>query len=216
MFKFFNESREDEMFKKQSAETTSPETAVKERPVEDTSRSASAAPERKQTNTIVKGSRLTGDIVITYDLELYGDVEGNITSEQKSNIIIRGSCKGNIRTKEGSVELDGNMSKGDIYAGGDIRITGSFRGGRAEAKGRIYVDGEFSGTLSAKEIEVGPHAKGKGELLYQEFISIARGARVEASISRSQGTAKPEKEAAGTKVVNIDRSAPEKQAAAKK
>jgi cytoskeletal protein CcmA (bactofilin family) len=216
MFKFFHEPREDDMFKKQSAETTSPETAVKERPSEDTSRPASAVTERKQTNTIVKGSRLTGDIVISYDLELYGDVEGNITSEQKSNIIIRGGCKGNISTKEGSVDLDGNMSKGDIFAGGDIRITGSFKGGKAEAKGKIYVDGEFSGTLSAKEIEVGPHAKGKGELLYKEFISIARGAQVEASISKAQSEAKPDKDAAGTKVINIDRATPEKQAAVKK
>jgi hypothetical protein len=50
-------------------------------------------------NTILKGSKLSGDIHVTCDLELSGDVEGNITSEQDSNIVIKGTCKGNIKTR---------------------------------------------------------------------------------------------------------------------
>lgn len=170
---------------------------------------------QKQMNTLVKGSKLTGDIIITYDLELQGDVEGNITSEQKSNVVIKGNCTGNIRTKEGSVTIEGQKSNGDIIAGGDIRITGKFSGGKAEAGGKIYVDGEFSGTMQGKEIEIGPGSRGKGELLYQETISIARGAKVDVTINRSQKGQKETEKNTETKVVNLERSAsaPEKKEA---
>jgi cytoskeletal protein CcmA (bactofilin family) len=39
--------------------------------------------EKQKTNSILKGSKLTGDIIISYDLELDGDVEGNIIAEEK-------------------------------------------------------------------------------------------------------------------------------------
>jgi len=173
----------------------------------DTSVNYREALGQKQKNTLVKGSKLTGDIIITYDLELHGDVEGNITSEQKSNIVIKGSCKGNIRTKEGSVDIEGEKSKGDIVAGGDIRITGKFSGGKAEAQGKIYVNGEFSGTLQGKEIEIGSGARGKGELLYQETISIARGANVEVMISQINEGRKDTGKTTDAKVVNLERPA---------
>jgi len=140
-------------------------------------------PVKKQKTVIVKGSKLTGDINIAYDLELSGEVEGNITSEEKSNIVIKGNCKGNIKTKNGNVNIEGQMSSGDVFAGGDIKITGKFNGGKLEAKGKIYVDGEFSGKLESNEIEIGPDARGKGEIFYKEYISIARGAKIEANIS---------------------------------
>jgi cytoskeletal protein CcmA (bactofilin family) len=170
---------------------------------------------QKQKNTLVKGSKLTGDIIITYDLELYGDVEGNITSEQKSNIVIKGNCKGNINTREGSVDIEGQKSKGDIIAGGDIKITGKFSGGKAEAQGKIYVDGEFSGTMQGKEIEIGSGARGKGELLYRETISIARGAKVDVTISRINEGQKESGKTADAKVVNLERpvQSPEKKEA---
>ena len=102
---------------------------------------------KKKTNTLLKGSKLTGDINISYDLELSGEVEGSITSEHDSNIVIKGVCKGNIKTKEGSVEIEGELTNGDIIAGGDIKITGKFNGGMAKSRGRGFVDGEFSGKL---------------------------------------------------------------------
>ncbi|KPJ98170.1 MAG: hypothetical protein AMK71_11835 [Nitrospira bacterium SG8_35_4] len=163
---------------------------------------------QKQKNTLVKGSKLTGDIIITYDLELYGDVEGNITSEQKSNIVIKGNCKGNIMTKEGNVDIDGQKSKGDIIAGGDIRITGKFSGGKAEAQGKIYVDGEFSGTMQGKEIEIGPGARGKGELFYKETISIARGAKVDVTINQITEGQKESGKTTDAKIVSLERPAP--------
>jgi len=140
-------------------------------------------PVKKEKTVIVKGSKLSGDINITYDLELSGEVEGNITSEEKSNIVIKGNCKGNIKTKSGNVDIEGQMSSGDVFAGGDIKITGKFNGGKLEAKRKIYVDGEFSGKLESNEIEIGPGARGKGEIFYKEYISIAKGAKIEANIS---------------------------------
>ena len=159
----------------------------------------------QKINTILKGSKLTGDINISYDLELDGDVEGNITSEQKSNIVIKGHCKGNIKTKEGNVDIEGRMSKGDIIAGGEVKITGKFDGGKIEAKGKIYVNGEFNGKLESNEIEIGAGAQGKGELFYKEYVSIAKGAKVEVHISQLQGGQKEAKKTADAKIVNLER-----------
>jgi cytoskeletal protein CcmA (bactofilin family) len=201
-------SKEENMFKKQ-ADGTNEETLntdIVKAP--DHSNDYRETLGEKQKNTLVKGSKLTGDIIITYDLELYGDVEGNITSEQKSNIVIKGNCKGNIMTEEGSVDIEGQKSKGDIIAGGDIRITGKFSGGKAEAKGTIYVNGEFSGTMEGKEIEIGPGARGKGELLYREAISIARGAKVDVTINRINEGLKDTGKTTDAKVVNMERPVP--------
>jgi cytoskeletal protein CcmA (bactofilin family) len=164
----------------------------------------------QKPNTIVKGSKLTGDIIISYDLELDGEVEGNITSEEKSNIIIKGNCNGNIKTKDGSVDIKGSMVNGDIISGGDLRITGKFNGGKAESKGKVYVDGEFSGLLHGNEVEIGPNAAGKGELFYKEFISIARGAKVDVKINRQEAAQKDKKKETESKVINMELPVQEK------
>jgi cytoskeletal protein CcmA (bactofilin family) len=139
-----------------------------------------------KSNTLLKGSKLIGDINVTCDLELSGEIQGNITSEKNSNIVIRGICRGNIETKEGNVDIDGELRDGNITAGSDVRIAGKFTGGEIKAKGKIQINGEFSGTLEADEIEIGPDARGKGELLYREFISIAKGAIVEVQVNQGQ------------------------------
>lgn len=141
---------------------------------------------KKASNTILKGNRLIGDITVTCDLELSGDIEGNIISKTDSNIIIKGSCHGDIETKGGTVEIEGELLNGNINAGSNVRIIGKFSGGEVVSEGRIFVDGQFSGRLEGKEIEIGPHAQGKGELLYKESISIAKGARIEGQISQAQ------------------------------
>lgn len=149
-------------------------------------------PVNQGKNTLLKGSRLTGDIIVSYDLELNGEVEGNIVSEKKSNVMIRGVCKGNIKTDEGSVTIEGEFNDGDILSGGDVRITGKFRGGRIEAKGKIYINGEFNGTLQGNEIEIGSDAQGSGEFLYREYISIAKGSKVEVRIAQIKDVSKDE------------------------
>jgi cytoskeletal protein CcmA (bactofilin family) len=160
----------------------------------------------KGVNTILRGSKLTGNINISHDIEVTGDVEGNITSEQNSNIIIRGNCKGNIRTRGGSVEIDGEMSDGDIVAGGSVRINGKFRGGKIEAGDRIYINGEFDGKLQSNEIEVGPAARGKGELLYKEYVSIHKGADIEGQIVRVQEKKKEAKHPPEMKVIDLEQA----------
>lgn len=137
-------------------------------------------------NTILKGCKLTGDINIDCDLELNGDVKGNITSEKNSNIVIKGTCNGNIETKEGSVDIKGEMKRGNITAGGNVTISGKYRGGDVKANGKIIVNGDFNGKLEGNDIEIGPNAKGKGELLFKESISIAKGAKVEVQIKQVQ------------------------------
>ena len=159
----------------------------------------------QKINTILKGSKLTGDININYDLELSGEVEGNISSEENSNIVIKGVCKGNITTKEGNVEIEGELLKGDISAGGDVKITGKFNGGMVKAKGRITAHGEFTGKFESNEIEIGSNARGKGELLYKEYISIAKGAQIEAKISQIHEEQEEVKKSSDAKVISLER-----------
>lgn len=159
--------------------------------------------DKHKTNSILKGSKLTGDILISCDLQLDGDVEGKITAEQQSNVVIKGNCRGSINVKEGNVDIEGQMSDGDIIAGGNVSVTGTFNGGKIEAKGKISVNGKFNGTLNGREIEIGPDAQGTGDLFYRESISIAKGASVEIQIKKTGELQKKPKELADAEVVNI-------------
>ena len=150
-------------------------------------RPSESAVTNSSSNKILKGSKLLGDINVTCDLELSGDVEGNITSMQGSNILIKGLCKGNIETKEGSVAIEGELSSGNITAGKDVKITGKFNGGEVQTAGKIFIDGEFNGILEGNEIEIGPNSVGKGKIYYKEHISISKGAKVEVQITQKRG-----------------------------
>ncbi len=161
---------------KPSAEVTSLEPSAAATPVSKSRTSNS--------NTILKGSKLIGDINVTCDLELSGDIEGNITSEKDSKIVIKGTCKGNIETKQGDVIIEGELLQGNIRAGSNVTISGKFNGGEVIASGRITINGEFNGKLEGNDIEIGPGAQGKGEILYKEYISIAKGANVEGEIHK--------------------------------
>ena len=151
-------------------------------------------------NRILKGSKLIGNINIINDLELSGDVEGNITSLQDSNIIIKGICKGNIDTKEGSVDIEGELHGGNITAGKDVNISGKFNGGEVKALGKIFIDGEFNGKLEGNDIEIGANSSGEGEIFYKEYISISRGAKVDVQISQTKEALREVKSSAKKKV----------------
>jgi len=166
-------------------------------------RPSETAVRSSSVNKILKGSKLTGDINVTCDLELSGDVEGNITSKQESNILIKGVCKGNIETKEGSVDIEGELSGGNITAGKDVKISGKFNGGQIRAGGKIFVDGEFNGKLEGNDIEIGANSSGKGEIFYKEYISISRGAMVDVQISQTKEALKEVKIAPKTKAANV-------------
>lgn len=158
---------------------------------------------KEKMNTILKGSRLTGNITISCDLELDGDIEGNITAEKNACISIKGTCRGNINTQGGSVSIIGEMESGDIISGGDVKITGTFRGGKIEAQGKISVDGEFHGKLQGRSIEIGAGTKGQGEMIYKEHISVSQGAKVQGQLTCSDTKDTVQKKPAETKVVNL-------------
>jgi cytoskeletal protein CcmA (bactofilin family) len=151
-------------------------------------RPSATAVRSSSVNKILKGSKLVGDINITSDLELSGDVEGNITSMQDSNILIKGVCK----------ELRG----GNITAGKDVKISGKFNGGEVKAGGKIFIDGEFNGKLEGNDIEIGTNSRGKGEIFYQEYISISRGAKVDVQISQTKEALKEVKTPPKTKAAD--------------
>jgi len=178
------------MFKKRTTETEMPQTERSEKGSKADSKQGAAGKtkDRKKDdgriNTILKGSKLTGDINVSCDLELSGDVEGNISSNEESRISIKGTCKGNI--EGGNINIEGELLGGNITAGKDVRISGKFSGGEIKANGKIHVNGDFKGKLEANEIEIGSEARGEGELFYREYISIAKGARLEAKVSQAK------------------------------
>jgi len=166
-------------------------------------RPSETAVRSSNVNKILKGSKLIGDINVTCDLELSGDVEGNITSMENSNILIKGVCKGNIETKEGSVDIEGELRGGNITAGKDVKISGKFHGGEIKAVGKIFIDGEFNGKLEGNDIEIGANSSGKGEIFYKEYISISRGAKVDVQISQTKEGLKEVKTPPKTKAADI-------------
>jgi cytoskeletal protein CcmA (bactofilin family) len=167
-------------------------------------RPSGTAVRSSSVNKILKGSKLIGDIKVTSDLELSGDVEGNITSIQKSNILLKGVCKGNIETKEGSVNIEGELRDGNITAGKDVKIIGKFNGGEVKVAGKIFIDGAFSGRLEGNDIEIGENSSGKGEIFYKEYISISRGAKVDVQISQSHEALKEVKTPPKTKAADTE------------
>jgi cytoskeletal protein CcmA (bactofilin family) len=157
----------------------------------------------RKVNTILRGSKVTGDINVSCDLVLTGDVEGNITALADSNILIKGSCKGNIITGRGDVDIRGELQSGNITTGGNVSISGKFTGGEVKAGGKIFVNCEFTGMLEANEIEIGAHAHIKGKLFYKEFITVSRGAKVEVHLCRMLEESNGEHKAPETKVVEM-------------
>jgi len=146
-------------------------------------------PRQKGMNSLLKGSRLNGDVIINCDLELSGDAVGNIYSKDDSSVFIKGTCRGNIETLKGNVGIEGELLEGNIKAGGDVSITGKFSGGTVKAGGKCYINGEFSGSVEAHEIEIGPLGIVDGNLSFQETISIGRGAKVQGSLVRLEPAA---------------------------
>jgi cytoskeletal protein CcmA (bactofilin family) len=138
------------------------------------------------TNAICIGNKVTGNMVVSQDLQMNGDIEGNITAENNANIFIKGICRGNIDAKGGSVEIEGEMSGGNISAGGSVKVTGKFLGGKIQAKDKIHINGEFTGSLESNEVELGAAARGKGEILYKETLCIQKGAKIEGKVTRAE------------------------------
>jgi len=183
------------------------ESFEKDSPKDNSNMIAPAMPDKrtseKKVNHILKGSKVTGDINVTCDLVLSGDVEGNITALEDSNIVIKGSCKGNIATRRGDIDIRGELQSGNITTGGNVSISGKFTGGEVKAGGKIYVNCEFTGRLEGNEIEVGPHAHLRGELFYREFITISRGAKVEVHLCRIEDESKGKNKTLEKKVVDM-------------
>ncbi len=172
---------------------------------------ADEKPNKRKINSIIRGSKVTGDISVTCDLILSGDVVGNITAQEDSNIVIKGSCKGNISTRRGDVDIRGELRSGNITTEGNVSISGKFTGGEVKAGGKIYVNCEFTGRLEGNEIEIGALAHISGELFYKEFITISRGAKVEVHLCRMQEENKGENKAPENKNKVIDMKPPVKE-----
>ena len=161
------------------------------------------SPGVSKVNNILKGSKVTGDINVTCDLILSGDVEGNITAKDNSNIVIKGSCKGNVESGSGDVDVRGELRNGNITTGGNVSISGKCTGGEVKAKGKIFVNCQFSGRLEGNEIEIGANAHVTGEVFYTEYISVSRGAKVEVHLCRIQEESKGNNKAPEKNIIDM-------------
>jgi cytoskeletal protein CcmA (bactofilin family) len=107
--------------------------------------------QQRDINTILKGSKLTGDINVSYDLELSGEVEGNIHAEKNSSIAIKGVCRGDIR---GRIE-----AKGRIYVNGEFdgKLEGNEIeiGSNSQGRGELFYKDSISIAKGAKvEVQI--------------------------------------------------------------
>jgi len=167
------------MFEKWVSEKNNVNTnSVEKNPKKDIGKSTGKTMSDKKTgdrkvNNILKGSKVTGDINVTCDLVLSGDVKGNIIAREDANIVIKGFCKGNIETRRGDVDIRGELQSGNITTEGNVSISGKFTGGEVKAGGKIYVNCEFTGRLEGNDVEIGANAHIKGELFYKEFMFIS-------------------------------------------
>ena len=197
------------MFEKWVSEKNNVNTnSVEKNPKKDIGKSTGKTMSDKKTgdrkvNNILKGSKVTGDINVTCDLVLSGDVKGNIIAREDANIVIKGFCKGNIETRRGDVDIRGELQSGNITTEGNVSISGKFTGGEVKAGGKIYVNCEFTGRLEGNDVEIGANAHIKGELFYKEFITISRGAKVEVHLCRMQEESKGENKTPEKKVQDI-------------
>lgn len=132
----------------------------------------------KKPNFLVQGSRLIGNVTVSSDLEISGEVQGNITAKESASICVKGTCKGSIETQQGDVILEGSLSEGNIKSGGDVTILGCFRGESVHAEGKASINGDFHGVLHAREVEIGPQAKIRGEIHYMDSFSVEKGAAI--------------------------------------
>jgi len=77
--------KQEEMIEVMVAEKVTAESAVKS--------------DEKGVNAIYKGSKIVGNIVISQDLQIDGDIEGNITAENNASIFIKAPARGILRPK---------------------------------------------------------------------------------------------------------------------
>ncbi len=108
--------------------------------------------EEVRSTVIEKGTEIQGDLKIKGNLEMYGEVIGNIDCE--SHVVLDGIVKGNIVCH--SAQFDGGVVTGDVlskdkvYFGEKTEVFGELRANVAEVFGKIKGDCQVTSDLFVK------------------------------------------------------------------
>lgn len=133
--------------------------------------------------TIVgKGARITGTIEVAGDLVIQGEVQGDITCQNK--ISVTGVIDGNITTCD--IDLDNAIITGDINCTGDLHLSETATvSGNCEAM-NVVCGGRIKGDVNAAESATFEEKAALVGNLSARDIEIQKGAVLQGSVNIRQ------------------------------
>ncbi len=138
--------------------------------------------EALEPTVIGKGTRITGTVEVAGDLVVQGEVQGDITCQNK--IKVTGVVDGNITTCD--VELDNAIVTGDINCTGDLHLNVTATvAGNCEAM-NVVCGGRIKGDVSAAESATFEEQAALVGNLTARDIEIQKGAVLQGSVNIRQ------------------------------
>lgn len=141
-----------------------------------------------KTTIIEKGTVIDGDLKIKGNLELYGEVIGDVLCE--AHVTLDGEIKGNVQCQSGTFKggfITGNVSsKEDIQIGNKTEVFGDIESNSADVLGKvkgncvlhsdiiIRESGAILGNIDAKDItiEKGATVQGSINIVREVFFEL--------------------------------------------
>ena len=156
-------------------------------------------------NVILDGTTITGDIISSSPLDIYGNVNGDVKSTEdifigedssvkgsittQKNATIYGDVGNNIVANEVSVnacKIRGSITAKDIHLEKDSIVIGDII-----SSGNVFVTGAVKGDIDSKEkVEVAETAIIQGDIK-SAIISIAPGAAIDGTCTQEYAKIKP-------------------------
>lgn len=131
---------------------------------------------------IGKGARITGTVEVAGDLVVQGEVQGDITCQNK--ISVTGVVDGNITTCD--VDLDNAIVTGDINCTGDLHLSETATvSGNCEAM-NVVCGGRIKGDVNAAESATFEEKAALVGNLTARDIEIQKGAVLQGSVNIRQ------------------------------
>ncbi len=143
---------------------------------------AQMAQETLEPTVIGKGARIVGTVEVAGDLVIQGEVQGDITCQNK--IKITGVVDGNITTCD--VDLDNAIVTGDINCTGDLHLSVTATvAGNCEAM-NVVCGGRIKGDVNAAESATFEDKAALVGNLTARDIEIQKGAVLQGSVNIRQ------------------------------
>jgi len=143
---------------------------------------AQMAQETLEPTVIGKGARIVGTVEVAGDLVIQGEVQGDITCQNK--IKINGVVDGNITTCD--VDLDNAIVTGDINCTGDLHLSVTATvAGNCEAM-NVVCGGRIKGDVNAAESATFEDKAALVGNLTARDIEIQKGAVLQGSVNIRQ------------------------------